>query len=132
MRIKEYPFMTCSTEPDSNIVFIEFRPNLKVDLQGAREIVRNRLEFTGNKKHLLILDITNVRQLSAEAKEFLQRPDSGLKNILAAAFTGSNPVAALIANIFIKTPKTFHARFFSSREAAVAWIEQYKTKVSIK
>jgi hypothetical protein len=123
--------MTCSTEPGSNIVFMEFRPNLKVDLEDAREIVRNRLEFTQNKKHFLISDVTNVRQLSSGAKEFLQRPDAGLKNILGAAFMASNPVAVLIANIFIKTPKTFQARFFSSREAAVAWIEQRKTKILI-
>ncbi len=132
MIVKKYPLMTCSTEPDSNIVFAEFHPSQKIDLAGAREIVRNRLEFTQNKKHFLISDVTHVRQITAEAKEFLQRPEEGLKNILGAAFTGSNPVAVLIANIFIKTPKNFHAQFFTSREAAVAWIEACKIKMQIK
>ena len=132
MIIKQYPLVTLSTEPDSNIVFMEFRPNLKVDLQEAREIVSNRLEFTRNRKHFLILDVTNVRRLTAEAKVFMQRPETGMKNILGAAFTAGNPVAALLANIFIKTPKNFHARFFTNREAAVAWIEQYKLKMLIE
>ena len=126
MIVKKYPLMTCTTEPDSGIVFIEFPPNLKVDLAMAQEIVSNRLQFTDNKPHYLISDTTNVRQITAEAKEFLQQPDGGLKNILGAAFIGSNPVAELIANIFIKTPKDFHARFFSSRKAALAWIEEHK------
>jgi hypothetical protein len=130
MTIKQYPLVTLSTEPDSDIVFAEFRPDLKVDLDEAREIVTNRLEFTRNRKHFLILDVSNVRQLTAEAKEFMQRPDAGLKNILGAAFTGGNPVAVLIANIFIKSPKDFQARFFTSREAAVSWIEHCKLKIS--
>ena len=129
MIIKRYSMMTCSTEPDSNLVFADFHPNVKMDLAAARESVMDRLEFTQNKKHFLILDVTNVRQLTAEAREYLLRPDAGLKNILGAAFTGNNPVAALLANIFIKSPKNFPTRFFSSREAAVAWIEQYKIKV---
>jgi hypothetical protein len=45
-----------------------------------------------------------------------------LKNILGAAFIASNPVAALIANIFVKTPKDFIARFFSNRKEALDWI----------
>ena|SRR5687768_10043391 len=132
MIVKKYPLMTCSTEPASGIVFIEFPPNLKVDLAMAQEIVSNRLQFTQNKPHFLISDMSNVRQISAEAREFLQRPEGGLKNILGAAFIGSNPVAALIANIFIKTPKNFHARFFPSRKAALAWIEEHKIKMPLK
>jgi hypothetical protein len=132
MIAKKYPLITCSTQPGSDIVFAEFPANLKVDLEEAQEIVRNRLQFTQNKPHYLISDTTNVRQVTAEAKEFLQRPAGGLKNILGAAFIGSNPVAVLIANIFIKTPKNFQARFFPSREAAFAWIEEHKIKMSIK
>ena len=129
MIIKKYPSITCSTEPGSDVVFAEYPANLKVDLETAMEIVRDRLQFTENKQHYLISDTTNVREITVEAKEFLQRPDGGLKNILGAAFIGSNPVAALIANIFIKTPKTFQARFFTSREAAQAWVEEQKVKM---
>lgn len=132
MIVKQYPLITLSTEPDSNIVFMEFRPDLKVDLEEAREIVSSRLEFTRNRKHFLILDLTNVRQITAEAKEFMQQPEGGLKNILGAAFTGGNPVAVLIANIFIKTPTEFQSRFFTSRERAVSWIEQCKRKISVE
>jgi hypothetical protein len=62
----------------------------------------------------------------------MQQPEGGLKNILGAAFTGGNPVAVLIANIFIKTPTDFQSRFFTSRERAVSWIEQCKRKISVE
>ena len=120
--------MVCRTENNNDIVFVEFHDNLKVDLASAQEIVASRLSFTENRKHYLIIDISNVRQVSLEAKEFMQRPDAGLKNILAAAFIASNPVSALIANIFVKTPKEFEARFFSNKKSALEWIYGHRQK----
>ncbi len=107
---------------DSNVIFIEFSPNLKVDLSIAKQIVANRLDFTSNKKHYLVLDMSNIKNVTAEAKKFLQAPEGGLKNILGAAFIASNPVGALIANIFVKTPKDFIARFFTDKKEALDWI----------
>lgn len=122
MKTKQYPLMVCRKEASTDIVFVEFHDNLKVDLPSAREIVAKRLDFTDNKKHYLVIDISNVKQVSLEAKEFMQSPEGGLKNILAAAFVASNPVSALIANIFVKTPKDFESRFFSSKQNALEWI----------
>ena len=132
MIVKEYPLVTFTTEPGSDIVFMEFPAPLKVDLEKAREIVGYRLQFTENRQHYLISDTTNVQHVTAEAKEFLQQPETGLKNILGAAFIGNNPLAALIANIFLKTPKDFEARFFPSREAALAWIEEQKIRMNTR
>jgi hypothetical protein len=109
-------------EKGGNIVFAEFDAKLKVDLDIARELVSYRLNFTQNEMHYFVADMSNIRQVSAEAKEFLQSVDGGLKNILGAALIASNPVSALIANIFIKSPKNFPARFFSNKLDANAWI----------
>ena len=112
----------CSTMKGSDVIFAEFSDNLQVDLAKAKEIVASRLALTGNKEHYIIFDLSNVRHVSSDAKEFMQRPDQGLKNILGAAFIASNPVSSLIANIFIKTPKSFQSKFFSSKEEAFKWI----------
>jgi hypothetical protein len=122
--LKKYRFLTCRTEEDNNIVFAEYPPNLKVDLAVAQELVENRLEFTQNKEHYAVIDISNVKQVTAKAKEYMQHPEGGLKNIAGAAFVANNPVSALIANIFIKTPKNFEAKFFSKKEDAVRWIKE--------
>lgn len=129
MKIEESPVVMYSTGKISDIVFLEFRNSLKVDLPVAKEIVASRLNFTKNKKHYLIVDISNVKEVSLDAKEYMQRPDAGLKNILGAAFVGTNPISALIANIFIKTPKEFNARFFTAKEDAYNWILDYRQEV---
>lgn len=131
MIVKQYPLITFSTEPGSDVVLMEIPVPLEVDLEKAQSIVACRLQFTENRQHYLVADTTNVQHVTAEAKEFLQQPSTGLKNIIGAAFVGNNPVAALIANIFIKTPKDFESRFFPSREAALAWIEDQKMTMKI-
>ncbi len=130
MKTADYSYVACSTENDSDIVFIEFPGNLKVDIVAAKKIVAGRLDFTENKKHYLIADLSNVKHVSSEAKAFMQRPDAGLKNILGCAFIASNPVSAMIANIFIKTPKNFTAKFFSNKQSAFEWILEYKQKIN--
>lgn len=128
MIIEKYPLVACRRERNSDIIFAEFPNNLKIDLATAKEIVSNRLDFMKNEKHYLVVDISNVKQVSSEAKEFMQRPDTGLKNLLGAAFVATNPVSAMIANIFVKTPKNFQARFFGNREDAYDWIITQRPK----
>jgi hypothetical protein len=132
MIMEKYPLIVCYREYDSDILFAEFVHNLKVTSAVAKEIVANCLDFTKGKKHYFILDISNVRDISADAKGFLQQPETGLKNILGAAFIATNPVSALIANIVIKTPKNFPAKFFSNREAATQWINDCKQKTAVR
>jgi hypothetical protein len=129
MKIEEYPCVLCSTGKIKDIVFIEFRNSLKVDLPVAIEIVTSRLHFTKNEKHYLIVDISNVREINQKAKEYMQRPETGLKNILGAAFIATNPVSSLIASIFIKTEKDFPAKVFTEKADAYDWICGYRQQV---
>jgi hypothetical protein len=122
MVIKKYTSMTLSREPDSDIVLSEFSPNLKVDLVLAKEMVANRLDFTENKTHYLIIDYSNTQQITTEAKAYMQNPETGLKNILGAALVASNPVSVLMANVFLKTRTTFPQKFFTDRADAYNWL----------
>lgn len=122
-------------EENTDTIFVEFPTNLNVNLTIAKELVASRLNFTKNKKHYFVIDVSNVRAISTEAKEFLQHPNSGLKNILGAAFIATNPVGVLFANIFIKTQKDFDSKLFSNKEDAFEWILKYSEvtrRISLK
>ncbi len=126
MKTKNYRLCTFSTETDDDIVFITFLDNLKVDINIAKELVESRLEFTENKKHYTIIEMSNVKFLTHEARVYMQNPEGGLKNIIGAAFIASNPLSALLATIFIKTDKNFPAKFFSRKKDAFKWITELK------
>jgi hypothetical protein len=128
MKEDKYAYMTCQLEPGTNLVFAEYARNLKVDLKIAKEMVAHRMVFTENKPHYVVIDISNVKEVTAEAKEYMQHPEGGLKNILGAAFIANNPVAELLANIYVKTPIDFEAKFFRKKEDAINWIKGYMNR----
>lgn len=130
MKFKKYRLVSFRTEESEDIVFTEYNEMLKVDLPMAEELVACRLDFTENKKNFLILNVSNAKGVTHDAKIYMQDPDTGMKNILGAAFLASNPVSALLANIFIKTPKSFPAKFFAKKQDALDWIKELKNKNS--
>lgn len=115
-------------EGHQDIIMAEFIQGVKLDLNTAIEIVNDRISFTNNKMHYLVANVSNVLSITSEAKKYLQQPEGGLKNILGAALIAPNPLSALIANIFIKTPSSFQSRFFSNAEDALNWIFDQKRK----
>ncbi len=129
METKKYPFSAWSKQPDCNIVFAEFRSNLVVDLTIAMELVNNRLDFTLNQNHYFIMDFSNIKHVTQDAKLYLQDPEIGAKNILGVAYIAANPLAALLANIFVKTPKLIPAKFFYSKTEALQWMTLLKQEV---
>jgi hypothetical protein len=129
MKVKTYRFITLYKEAENDIIFNEYPKNLRVDLTVAQEIVANRLEFAEGEKHYLIGDLTNVKSVTSEAKAYLLDPNTGVKDILGAAFIAGNPVAALIANVFIKTSKKFPSKFFSKKTDALNWINELKRSI---
>ena len=110
----------------SDVVSAEFSYPLHVNLAIAQEIVASRLMFTENRPHYVIIDMTNITHVDADARDFMRHPDGGLKNIKAGAFLASNPIAAMLANFFVRTPKDFPARFFYSRQEALDWLLAYR------
>jgi hypothetical protein len=125
MKTTKYPFVTCSKEPKDDIIYVEYAENLKVDLNIAKELVANRLDFAENQKHYLIIDVSNVKKVTIEAKKYLQNKETGLKDILAAAFIASNNISALLANIFVKTPNVT-SKFFKNEKDALLWVNEMK------
>ena len=128
MKTKEYRLVVCSFTEDADVIFSAFRTASSLELKEAVEIVDNRIDFAEGAKHYLVVDVSYVRGITSDAKAYLQNPEGGLKDILGAAIIASNPVSALIANIFIKTPKNFPAKFFSNKKDAFHWIKDLKQR----
>jgi hypothetical protein len=120
-----------SISDNNDVVFVEFPKDLQVTIDMAKEMVAARLHFTQNRKHYLILDMSNIKNITNEAKNYMQMPEGGLKNILGAALIASNPVSVLISNVFVKTPKNFQAKFFQNKKDALDWIYLKKENKTI-
>jgi hypothetical protein len=121
-----FPLATFDIDWRTMIVSAEFTSNVKIDLSVAKEIVMNRREITNDQPIFLVIEFSNVREITPEAKDFLLRKDGGAYNILGVAFLANNPVSALIANIFIKSKNEFPSRYFSTKANAMQWIAELR------
>lgn len=125
MNVKVYPLVTYSIDSD-DIVISTIKNVINLDINAAKELVSCRLDYMEDKKHYVLIDISSIRHYTSEAKQYMQNPETGLKNILGAAFIASDPISTLIANIFIKTKINFPAKFFSKKTEALKWIKELK------
>jgi hypothetical protein len=130
MKRKEYRYVIGYHDELNDVYYFVFKSELKVNLKIAEEIVENRIDFTNNKEYYLIIDVSKITSVNSEARSYLQHPENGAKNLLGSAFIASNPLSALIANIFVKTPNITPSKFFSNKEEALKWILELKAKNS--
>jgi len=130
LQMDKYSFF--KVEKENDIICVEFSKDLKIDEDIASKLVSDRINFTKDLKYYYVIDLSNIKQITPEARHFMQNSQKALANILGVAFIASNPVSTLLANIFVKTEKKFPAKFFNKMTEAIDWIiELKKTKTNV-
>ena len=109
---------------DDDILFAEFIPFIEHDINIAKKVVEDRLNFTGNENYRAVVDITNIKGSTREARIFMSRSDFGYKGLIAVAFISKRLFSVFLLNIFLKVYKpTVPSRFFHCRHEAIKWLK---------
>jgi hypothetical protein len=110
-------------------VFFKYSPYLEINIEIAKEIVNSRLDYSQKKSVYTLIDFTNVKSVTKEARDYMNSPDGGLKGILGGAFLSNSVVATLFINLYLKVSRpVVPARFFTDKEEAVKWLRKIKTE----
>jgi hypothetical protein len=106
-----------------NIMYAEFYNSIIHDIQIAREIVEERIELFGDKSYLAVIDITNVKSATKDARKYMSCTKNGFNGIVAAAIISNKLVSMPIYNLFIKINKPeIPIKFFSNKKEAIRWL----------
>ena len=124
---KEYENITFG-KIENNIVFFKYKPSIVIDINTAKDLVKNRMDYTAGKSVYTLIDFTNVKSVTKEARDYMNSPEGGLKGILGGAFLSNSVVATLFVNLYLKvsTPSV-PAKFFTNEKDAVGWLRKIKT-----
>lgn len=123
---KEYQHITFS-KIESDIIFFKYAPRIEIDINKARELVNNRLEYTEGASVYVLIDFTNVKSVTKEARDFMNSAEGGLKGVLGGAFLSNNVVATLFVNLYLKVSSpAIPAKFFTSKNDALLWLKKIK------
>jgi len=117
----------CATGPmwmEDGIVVISNRVE-KYTMQEAIKNVLRCSQLTGGVRRPLLVDITAVRSISREAREYYAS-EAGASTISALALLTNSKVCTFIGNFFIGMHKTsVPRRLFTSADEAKAWLKKY-------
>lgn len=115
-------FLSMKTE--GGIIYAKYKVHA-IDITLAQEATQLRIKFTRSQSLPVLTDISEVKRVSKEARQYFSSEDSAV-NITALAVLVEHPVTRAIFNFFLKfqQPK-YPARAFSSVSSAEKWLKQY-------
>lgn len=110
---------------EDGILFSNYKKQLDIDLDIAKRIVKDRIEFTGGASYPILIDFTNLKSATKEARDYMNDPNGGLKGLLGGAFLTNSVVTTVFINLYLKINKpSIPARFFTKKEDAIKWLKE--------
>jgi hypothetical protein len=108
----------------NGIIHTEFRPNLKISLDIAKKIVDQRKEYTEGATYKAIVDISNIKKVELNAREYWASEDSYACLSQLAIFSPST-FSKIIANFWLKVSKPYRpTKFFTNKSSAYIYLNQ--------
>ena len=110
------------------ILHFTYKSGVKISLDIAQRIVKDRVQFVHNKSYPSLIKDTGVKGIEKDARDYLSSEEcsQGLK---AAAFLANSEFFRFLVNFFIKvnviSPK-MPVKIFTDESKALLWLEQFK------
>lgn len=107
------------------ILYMHYKPLDILELEVAKAIVEDRLAFINGITYPCLFDITQVKQSTKEARDYMA--NEGNELVAASAILVSSPMLKMMANFFIQVNKPKNpTRLFTSKESALEWLAHFK------
>lgn len=113
-------------ELQGDIMIGQYKKDLKINLEIAKEIVKVRQELARNQPVLALIYNQGVVKMDKKAREYLAS-DEGVRGIIAAAIVVGSPFTSFLANFFVSVNKPkMPVRVFSNATDARTWLQKHR------
>lgn len=113
-------------ELQDDLLIGTYKKGLKINLEMAKTIVKERQEFTGPKPVVAIVYNQGVISMEKKARDYFSS-DEGVRGCIAAAFVLDSPFGSFLGNFYLSVTKPkMPIRIFSKKEAALKWLQQFR------
>ncbi len=112
---------------EDNILFCSYKQHLEIDITTAKRIIKDRVTFTDGEYYPILIDFSNMKSVTKEARDYLNSAEGGLSGLLGGAFLSKNVVASLFINLYLKVNHpAIPARFFTDKTEAIDWLKRIR------
>jgi hypothetical protein len=111
---------------EEGILYCTYKDQTVIDLPIAIEIVKDRLTFSEGKAYPILIDFSNLKSVTKEARDYMNSPEGGLNGLVCGAFVGGNAVATFFINVYLKINRpSIPTVFFTDRNEAINWLKNF-------
>lgn len=109
---------------DGEIMCARYAKNLHMTLDVAKSCVGARLFFSKGKSYALLIDMTGIKSVTAEARKYMATV--GITWVKAGALITGSPLSRTVGNIFLAIEKpSVPTKLFTDEQKARQWLTQY-------
>lgn len=102
-----------------------YKKNIRINLEIAKEIVRARLSFTGNRNMPSLIISQGIVTIDKPAREYLSS-DEATVGLVASAILVNSKFSSFLGNFFLTVNKTkMPVKIFSDISIAEKWLQQF-------
>ena len=107
---------------EDDLLYAQFRVDY-FDLDFARTSLKQRQEFVGNKKIKLLADLSLVKKVTKEARDFMGS-EPAYEGIVAACLIVSSPLTAMFGNFYMRmAANVVPTKLVVSKEEGIKWLK---------
>ncbi len=130
MRENETAHSYADTWIEQGILYLVYKQGLIIDLQVAKTIVAERLEWQQGVTYPMVIDARAIDSVDDDAREYFTTEEA-TRFVSAGAIylesTVRNIFTLIAGNIFLKVDEPpIPTRLFTQKEEALSWLEPYK------
>lgn len=102
-----------------------YKKNIRINLEIAKEIVRARLSFTGNRNIPSLIISQGIVTIDKPAREYLSS-DEATVGLVASAILVNSKFSSFLGNFFLTVNKPkMPVKIFSEISKAEKWLQQF-------
>lgn len=122
MEIYETDYVTMWIK--DGVLHSNYKTLLTMNLEIAKKIVKDRIDFTKGKSYPILIDFTNLKSATKEARDYMNKPDGGLAGLVRGAFLSNSVVTTVFINLYLKINKpSIPTKFFTNEQEALNWLK---------
>ncbi len=115
---------------ENGILFSKFQKDTVLNLDRIKQAIEMREKISGKQKQYWLYDITNIKTVPKEVRDYAERHGQDYLYCIAALV--NSHTTKFIFNSYLKLNKPdFPVLFFTDKEKATEWIMEIKAKNEI-
>jgi len=118
-------------EIKDGVLFVTYKKGVTITLDVAKEIVKQRKEFTAGKLFPILVNDEGLVSVDKDARDYFS--NEGTDGLSAGAFVIKSVYSSFFFNFYLKiTNPKVPAKTFTDEQKAAQWLQQYKFRETEK